>query len=255
MSSLAEFTRGHQSAPVPASSRLTAGLLTVSLYALLLFLAEHRTFWNALQHPPPSEIDLKLVLVEHVIVAPAPPPDLAHQIRPHVESAAPPEFTIAPVPAPAPALLTASAAPTSPLPAGTAGTGTQSASASGRMGNGAAPAGCWDKAWAQTVSDRVEHFYYYPRNRTPHGQMTRPMRGVAMVHLSVRRDGKLDSVRIEKSSGYDALDFAATDMVRKADPLPPIPDRMHVDRAEGVLPIAFGMSDSAFKPSDTTCIE
>jgi protein TonB len=79
------------------------------------------------------------------------------------------------------------------------------------------------------------------------------MTGVVMVHLIVRRDGRLDLLEIGKSSGYDLLDEAATNMVRKAQPLPPIPDRMHADRADGVLPIAFGNVSMNFKASDGTC--
>ena len=43
------------------------------------------------------------------------------------------------------------------------------------------------------------------------------------------------------SSLIDAAIRAAIDIVQKAQPLPPIPERMHTDRVEGELPVNFGM--------------
>jgi hypothetical protein len=41
-------------------------------------------------------------------------------------------------------------------------------------------------------------------------------------------------------------------MMRKAQPLPAIPERMHTDRFEGILPIGFGIKDG-LPPSSGTC--
>ena len=61
------------------------------------------------------------------------------------------------------------------------------------------------------------------------------------MHFVVHRDGHLSTLEIRKSSGTDMLDKAAYDMVRSAVPLPPIPDRMHVERVDGQLAINFGV--------------
>jgi len=73
-----------------------------------------------------------------------------------------------------------------------------------------------------------------------------------MVHMLVRRDGRLDLVEIRRSSGHSALDQAATDMVRRAQPLPHIPDRMHADRIDAEMAIFFGKPD-IFTPTPGNC--
>lgn len=55
-----------------------------------------------------------------------------------------------------------------------------------------------------------------PRPRTS-------VRGVAVVQFSITLNGKLGSVGIARSSGSDALDRAALEVVRKAQPFPPPP--------------------------------
>lgn len=73
------------------------------------------------------------------------------------------------------------------------------------------------------------------------------------MHFSVRRDGRVERLEIGKSSGDPALDKAAIDIVRKAQPLPPIPDRMHTDRVEGDLPINFGVRNFSGGASQGSC--
>nr|MBA2590162.1 energy transducer TonB [Alphaproteobacteria bacterium] len=148
-------------------------------------------------------------------------------------------FTIASgAPPQAPAPLAASAAKSSPLLGGTAGNGPmgQAASGNGTGGNGGALSGCFDPAWMRAVSERVSQFFYYPA-----AALAVHKTGLVMVHFVVRRDGQVDRLQISKSSGDAELDKAATDIMRKAQPLPPIPDRMHTDRVDGELPINFGV--------------
>jgi len=70
--------------------------------------------------------------------------------------------------------------------------------------------------------------------------------------LTVKRNGQLNQLEIGKSSGDASLDDAAYDMVKKAQPLPRIPDHMHVDMVDGELPIAFGIT-GVFKTSTGSC--
>jgi protein TonB len=249
--SLCEFPRDHASARVAASSRLAAGVLTALLYALLALLA-----WNAFLgtpfNPATPEIVTKLVpdVPEKKIVAP-PPPYLAHLIKPKPATIAPPTFTIASSAPVAPALLAASAAKTSPLaggvPAGTGAAG-EGASANGSSGNGNQLAGCLDAVWMRAVTDHVRQFFYYPgAARALHAT------GLVMVHFILRGDGHLDLVEVGKSSGEWSLDSAATDAMRKAEPLPVIPEHMHTDRVEGVLPFNFGVEGLNLNPSAGSC--
>lgn len=234
--SLSEFLR--PPTPIDTSSRVTAGLLTAVLYALFALLV----WLTSLAPPSPAASELVATLLPDRpakrAVEPL-PPFLAHLIRPRAEKPALPVFTIASgAPPQAAAPLPASAAKTSPLLGGTSGNGPmgQAASGDGTGGNGGALAGCLDPVWMQAVTERVRQFFYYP----PAALAVRAT-GVVTMHFSVRRNGRIDRLEIGKSSGNDALDKAATDIMRKAQPLPPIPDRMHTDRVDGDLPINFGV--------------
>jgi len=234
--SLSEFSRA--TAPADKSSRLHAGLLTALLYGLFGLLVWQGSLAPGRATRPEIVTTLLTETPRKRAVDPV-PPVLAHLVRPRTERPAPPVFTIAsgaPVQAPAP--LPASAVKVSPMLGGTFGNGTmgQAASGNGTGGNGAGSAGCLDPVWMRAVTDRVRQFFYYP-------DAARAARtsGVVTLHFSVRRNGQLDRLEIRKSSGDDGLDKAAADIMRKAQPLPPIPDRMHVDRVDGEIPINFGV--------------
>jgi protein TonB len=245
MASLTDFHHdGHHSAPVPLSNRVTAAALTVALYGVLLLLAFQRTLWVAQHRQPASEIVTRLVTVPATKdLLPKLPVQL---VKPRAPDAAPPSFTVAS--APAPATLPPSATPSSPLAGGTppaTGAGQNSIGA-GTDGIGAGAHGgsmaCYDAAWAQAVTDRIGKFFYYPE-----AARMRHARGMALVHFIVRRNGRLDQLEIATSSGDPSLDYAARDMVRRAQPLPPIPDRMRVDTVDAIMPIAFGNVGQTFK--------
>jgi len=236
---LSEFPRKALPARADRSSRVTAGLLTAFLYGLFVLLA-----WLGLLaapvRPVHSEITASLLpdVPTNRAIEPL-PPFLAHLIRPRAEKPALPVFTIASgAPPQAPAPLPASAAQSSPMQGGTSGTGPmgQAASGNGTGGNGGALAGCLDPVWMRAVSERVRQFFYYPG-----AALAVHRTGLVMVHFVVRRNGQIDRLAISKSSGDDGLDKAATEIMQKAQPLPPIPDRMHTERVDGELPINFGV--------------
>lgn len=240
MHSPADFRRNRHTIPAPASSRVTACVLTLAVYGVFALIWDV-PFWTP---PKPAPIEIVTRLIPNVPVRKlvlTPPPFLTHLIKPPVQSISPPAFTVATEAPPAP--LPASAAPTSLLAAGAADTSGPGGSGNGRSGNGSALSGCWDAAWAQAVSNRIGQFFYYPDNaRRAH------VTGWVMVHMLIRHNGRLDMLEVLKSSGNRALDRAATDMVRRAQPLPAIPERMHADKIDTEMPIAFGLSP----PNDPT---
>ena len=249
---LAEFSRDHRLPPAKLSDRVAAFILTAAIGGLLVLFATHRSLWMTPGRPAPSEIVAELERDRpHKTVIPPPPPEfLAHLIRPRAEKPAAPVFTVASETLPAPALLPASAAKTSPLAGGTPagnGTGPQSVSGNGTNGNGNGLSGCWDAIWARSVRDRVRPFYYYPRRARQQRAS-----GVAVVRLTIKRDGMLEALDIYKSSGNSSLDEAAYDMVKKAQPLPRLPDHMHLDKVTSLFPIGFGAVDS-FNATNGTC--
>jgi TonB family protein len=236
---LSEFSHHQGPARTDNHSRIIAGLLTGVLYGLFALLVS----WSLTQRSVPAETtDITATLLPDVPTKRAAlplPPLLAHLIRPRAETPALPVFTIASgAPPQAPAPLAASAAKSSPMPGGTSGNGPmgQAASGNGTGGNGGALAGCLDPIWMRAVSERVSQFFYYPG-----AALAVHRTGLVMVHFVVRRNGQIDKLDISKSSGDEGLDKAATDILQKAQPLPPIPDRMHTDRVNGELPINFGV--------------
>ena len=248
---LSEFPRRTLPAEADTSGRVTAGLLTAVLYALFALLV-----WRGLIAPPSgrgqSEITAQLLpdMPKKHVALPL-PPFLAKLIRPRAEKPALPVFTIASgAPPQAPAPLPASAAKTSPMQGGTSGNGPmgQAASGNGTGGNGGGLAGCIDPAWMRAVTERVRQFFYYPD-----AALAVRTTGVVTMHFSVSRDGQIDKLQISKSSGNDGLDKAAYDIMHKAQPLPPIPERMHTDRVEGDLPINFGVRSFTGGASPGNC--
>ncbi len=250
-SPLSEFPRGHATARAKTSSRVIAGILTAALYSLLAFLAGYRTIWMSPERPEPSEIVTKLVPdvpIRKLVLSP--PPFLTRLLRPRAVAVAAPVFTVASAAPAAPARLSPSAVPSSPLAGGAPmgnGAATGQDAQNGRNGNGPALGSCYDAAWAQAVTDRIHEFLHYPRRA-----IDRHMTGVVFVHLVVRRDGRLDFLEIAKSSGHTALDEAAYNAVRDAQPLPRIPQRMHTDRIDAELPVAFGVKGH-FKATGGSC--
>jgi protein TonB len=235
---LSEFPHRTSPAGAETSSRVGAGVLTAVLYALFALLV-----WRTSLAPPSSRTESEIVAT--LLDVPKkradlpPPPFLAHMVRPRAEAPAPPVYTIASgAPPQAPAPLPASAAQSSPMLGGTSGNGPmgQAASGNGTNGNGGGLAGCLDPVWMRAVTERVRQFFYYPD-----AALAVRKTGVVMMHFSVRRDGRIDKLAIRKSSGDNGLDKAAYDIMQKAQPLPPIPDRMRTDRVDGDLPINFGM--------------
>jgi TonB family protein len=236
---LSEFSHDHGPTRADIYSRITAGVLTAVLYSLFALLA-----WWSLTHAtaPSATPEITATILPDTpkkhSVEPL-PPFLARLIRPHAEKPALPVYTVASgAPPQVPAPLPASAAKTSPMPGGTAGTGPmgQAASGNGTGGNGGSLAGCLDPIWMRAVTDRVRQFFYYPQDA-----LSSRIFGVVMVHFVVHRDGHLTALDIGKSSGADVLDKAAINIVQSAAPLPPIPERMHVEQVDGQLAINFGV--------------
>lgn len=247
---LSEFARRPITPHADNSSRVISGLLTALLYAGVGLLA-----WYASSSVPvrPIQADITANLLSNPPAkrAEAIPPPVANLIRPQAETAAPPVFTIAsggPVQAPAPLPATTL---NSPLSGGvTLGDGAlgQAASGDGTGGSGAGTAGCLDPVWMRAVTEKVRQHFYYP----PSALASR-LTGVVTLRFAVRRDGRIERLDVRQSSGNPMLDKAATDIMRRAQPLPPIPPRMQVARVEGDIPINFGVRNFSGNASTGNC--
>lgn len=66
------------------------------------------------------------------------------------------------------------------------------------------------------------------------------VQGTVQLVFAMRRDGMVTDVWVKASSGHNALDLAAVDTIRKAQPLPKIPSEMP-DQLNISMPVAFDL--------------
>jgi periplasmic protein TonB len=114
--------------------------------------------------------------------------------------------------------------------------GTTSAAGQGGGGqtSGSAQGGkSRDRYYAELAAWLERHKRYPQRARQLRQE------GVARVRFVIDRSGKVISHRIEKSSGHSALDEAASELLRRASPMPAIPPSIGQSRLEIVVPIAY----------------
>lgn len=86
--------------------------------------------------------------------------------------------------------------------------------------------------YEQVISGWIQQ--HYP-NIAPGARKLRPV-----VRLRIDRTGNLRYYALEQSSGSDAVDAAALDMIRRANPLPPVPPAYPAGNlVEFLIPIVF----------------
>jgi protein TonB len=180
--------------------------------------------------PPPTIIEESPPLIESLVaeeVAPPPPPKVerkkerpprpeqVRQPRPqHVETRESPMEMPQAVAQPAPPSL----APVA-----------QQAALAAPAGRSGPP-----PDYVSLLHQALERKKEYPRAARQQRQQ-----GRAMLRFAIDRGGNVLSYRIEKSSGYEALDREVVAMIQRASPLPPMPADMTADRLEVVVPIPF----------------
>lgn len=88
-------------------------------------------------------------------------------------------------------------------------------------------------AFQRQLLSHIARFRRYPPDAQP-GEL----RGVVQVRFAMRRDGTVTETWVRTSSGHVLLDQAATETVRRAQPLPSIPADLP-DTLTILLPISF----------------
>ena len=65
--------------------------------------------------------------------------------------------------------------------------------------------------------------------------------GTVMVRFTINRAGEISSASIKRSAGYALLDQAALDLLKKASPVPAMPDSISKDSLNIAIPIEYAL--------------
>ncbi|MEE4450560.1 TonB family protein [Novosphingobium resinovorum] len=90
--------------------------------------------------------------------------------------------------------------------------------------------------WEGLVLGALNKVKRYPRDAHFARQQ-----GVSYIRFIMNREGKVLSVRIERSSGFRSLDQEALSLPKRAQPLPKPPEDVKGDTIELVVPVEFFM--------------
>lgn len=169
--------------------------------------------------PPPTARDFP---------KPAPPPPPPPPPRP---AARPPQGAPSQVPLPRPAQPMpppppANSAATAPAP--------PSNSSDWLIGKGRAR-----NAYLDQIARLTSRYRFYPRIAADNKQ-----EGRVVTRVTIARDGRLIDVKIDKSSGWPAIDAAELETIRKSAPFPPVPRDMPGDPLILILPINYDLTFS-----------
>ncbi|WP_417515668.1 TonB family protein [Minwuia sp.] len=111
---------------------------------------------------------------------------------------------------------------------------TGTASDTGDQGGGGTPGQQAD--YLTQLQLWLERHKAYPRRA-----QRRRQEGTAMLYFRMARDGTVLYFRIEQSSGHTTLDREVEAMIKRAQPLPAMPDFMPQARLELIVPVVFAM--------------
>ena len=77
------------------------------------------------------------------------------------------------------------------------------------------------------------------RLRYPHVARTRRQTGTASIYVAVDRTGRVQDYELRTSSGHELLDREALAMIKRAQPLPALPEQMRQEHLELLVNIEF----------------
>jgi protein TonB len=139
----------------------------------------------------------------------------------------PPRIHISPVTVPIPVTLPKPADP-GPVEPETAAPKTLPAPSAPQVSSNAAD------TWEGRVLAALQKQRRYPRSA-----MMRRQQGVPYIRFTMDREGKVLSVRLDRSCGFPELDREAVALPKRASPLPKPPDDRPGDTLELVVPVEY----------------
>jgi TonB family protein len=91
------------------------------------------------------------------------------------------------------------------------------------------------RRYEQMISLWIQKFKLYPEEARTQG-----LQGETVVRIRIDRQGNVRYYILERSTGYQLLDRAAIDMIRRANPVPAVPhDYPPGDLMEFLIPVTF----------------
>ncbi|WP_322027922.1 energy transducer TonB [Burkholderia sp. BCC1977] len=238
-----------QSAPagvLPAASRMNPRVITVAVGVLAAHAIMLTAAWLHRNAPPPKEIEVQSITAQLIPPAPAAQPVAvqsaarpapskpAPREKPKVEpkpvqkavKPTPQPVAQSPSPTPAPAAADPTPAPAAPAPAAPA----------------AAPGPARETMQVSAPKNVSALSCNFVKPTYPSMSRRRGETGTAYVHFIIGVTGKIESVQLQKSSGYPRLDEAALEATR-ASTCPPYIENGQAIRAAHTLPFNFTLDD------------
>ena len=181
---------------------------------------------------------------------PAPPAPKIEEMLPPPEPTPPPSAMDFPKPAPPPRPTPPPPRPTppqrptpaQPMPTPQAPPGASQAAPAPPM----PPSNSADFLLGQTktrdtylnrLARHISQFRFYPQS-----SRSRNEEGRVRMRVTVARDGHLLDVKVDKSSGYPAIDAAELEAIRKAAPFPPLPLDIPGESVVFILPVTYELT-------------
>ncbi|WP_041489834.1 energy transducer TonB [Burkholderia ambifaria] len=239
-----------QSAPagiLPAAPRMNPRVITVAVGVLAAHAIMLTAAWLHRNAPPPKSVEVQSITAQ--LITPAPiaqqvaaesipqpaPPKPTPRVKPKVE---PKPVQKAAKPAPQPVAQSPAPSPT-PAPAADP---TPAPAAPSAAAPAATPSPARETMQVSAPKNVPTLQCNFVKPDYPSMSRRRGESGTAYVHFVVGVTGKIESVELQKSSGYPRLDDAALDAMRSTTCRPYIENGQAI-RAARTQPYNFGLTD------------
>ncbi|HHY6932497.1 TPA: energy transducer TonB [Burkholderia ambifaria] len=239
-----------QSAPagiLPAAPRMNPRVITVAVGVLAAHAIMLTAAWLHRNAPPPKSVEVQSITAQ--LITPAPiaqqvaaesipqpaPPKPTPRVKPQVE---PKPVQKAAKPAPQPVAQSPAPSPT-PAPAADP---TPAPAAPAAAAPAATPSPARETMQVSAPKNVPTLQCNFVKPDYPSMSRRRGESGTAYVHFVVGVTGKIESVELQKSSGYPRLDDAALDAMRSTTCRPYIENGQAI-RAARTQPYNFGLTD------------
>jgi protein TonB len=91
------------------------------------------------------------------------------------------------------------------------------------------------------VTDYLSYLQAYLQRHKeyPRSARLRRQEGTALLYFEMDRQGRVNDFRLQRSSGYSALDQEVVALLQRASPLPPPPPDLSGNPVKLVVPVQF----------------